>query len=410
MSVAPRAVATYLAARVLPALATMCLTFLCIHALRPEDYASYSLAMLAAGVAAGFVGGVSGQAMLRYSGELTPQALRHGLVAFPLLAGALACLLVLAYFGWRGETSAAALLATLAVPALALMDTRRSLFIARGRADAVFALDIWRACLALALCWGLLRVWGAHAAAPLLAQLLAVVACLILVQSPNSKVSQQGRHRSIDAQYVGYGVGIAGGMGGIVAMSLAERSVVADALGLAASGHYSAQADVINAAFSAAAGALAAAMMPAYLAQTHDPDLLALRRLRRLALASMLLVAALCLLLGVALSCSGAGRISSALTGDVSTGIVLVAAGTVWATAGFVQKPLELRGRTYLLAAGVAAALLSFILVAPVLAERSGSTGVALAKLSAGLLYAAITMGLDQATRKDRARSLRKSK
>lgn len=409
MSVAPRAVATYLAARVLPALATMCLTFLCIHALRPEDYASYSLAMLAAGVAAGFVGGVSGQAMLRYSGELTPQALRHGLVAFPLLAGALACLLVLAYFGWRGETSAAALLATLAVPALALMDTRRSLFIARGRADAVFALDIWRACLALALCWGLLRVWGACRCA---------VACATV-----------GGRRLLDSGAVAEFKGVSAGATSQHRCAVRRlrrgdcrrdgrhcRDVARRTVGRRGCAGPCSERSLLSPSrcdqrsLLRRREGLAAAMMPAYLAQTHDPDLLALRRLRRLALASMLLVAALCLLLGVALSCSGAGRISSALTGDVSTGIVLVAAGTVWATAGFVQKPLELRGRTYLLAAGVAAALLSFILVAPVLAERSGSTGVALAKLSAGLLYAAITMGLDQATRKDRARSLRKSK
>ncbi len=381
-----RALLTYVAARVVPAIASMALTFLCIDALRPEDYASYSLTLLAAGVAAGFVGGVSAQAMLRYARELSAQALQRGLLGLPLLASALACPLVAAYLAWRGEWSGAALIAIAAIPALAVMDTRRSLFVASARADAVFALDAWRAGLALLLTFVLLHGWGARAESPLLAQGLSVLACLLLVGSRRAAMVPTGS-RAIDAQYVGYGVGLAGWMAVIVALSLAERSVVAAASGLAASGRYAAQADVINAVFAALGGALAQAMMPAYLAQAADPDVAALRRLRRLALLGVLAIGALCVLLGSVLSASGLGRISAALTGDVPTALVLVAAGALWTAAGFVQKPIELRGRTHWLFAGVALTMLLFLLIAPTLAKSHGPLGVALAKLIAGLAY-----------------------
>ncbi len=381
-----RALLTYVAARVVPAIASMALTFLCIDALRPEDYANYSLTLLAAGVAAGFVGGVGAQAMLRYARELSAQALRRGLLGLPLCASALACPLVAAYLAWRGEWSGAALIAIAAIPALAVMDTRRSLFVASARADAVFALDAWRAGLALLLTFVLLHGWGARAESPLLAQGLSVLACLLLVGSRRAAMVPTGS-RAIDAQYVGYGVGLAGWVAVIVALSLAERSVVAAASGLAASGRYAAQADVINAVFAALGGALAQAMMPDYLAQAADPDAAALRRLRRLALLGVLAIGALCVLLGGALSASGQGQISAALTGDVPTALVLVAAGALWTAAGFVQKPIELRGRTHWLFAGVALAMLLFLLIAPALADRHGPLGVALAKLIAGLAY-----------------------
>jgi len=209
---------------------------------------------------------------------------------------------------------------------------------------------------------------------------------LLLVGSRRAAMVPAGS-RTIDARYVGYGVGLAGWMAVIVALSLAERSVVAAASGLAASGRYAAQADVINAVFAALGGALAQAMMPTYLAQAADPDEAALRRLRRLALLGVLAIGALCVLLGAALSVSGLGRISAALTDDKSTAFVLVAAGALWTAAGFVQKPIELRGRTHWLFGGVAVSLLLFLLIAPTLAERHGPLGVAMAKLIAGLAY-----------------------
>jgi hypothetical protein len=381
-----RALSTYVAARVIPAIASMALTFLCIDALRPEDYASYSLTLLAAGVAAGFVGGISAQAMLRHARELSEPALRRGLLGLPLLASALACPLVAAYLAWQGQWSAAALIAIASIPAIAIMDTRRCLFVAGARADAVFALDAWRAGLALLLTFVLLHLWGARAESPLLAQGLSVLACLMLVGSRRAGLVSTGS-RTIDARYVGYGVGLAGWMAVVVALSLAERSVVAVASGLAASGRYAAQADVINAVFAALGSALAQAMMPAYLAQAAAPDAAALRRLCRLALLGVLAIAGLCLVLGGALSASGLGQVSAALNDDLPTALVLVAAGALWTAAGFVQKPIELRGRTHWLFAGVALSLLLFLLIAPSLAERHGPIGVATSKLIAGLAY-----------------------
>ena len=398
MRLPPRGLLTYVAARALPAVATMCMTFLCIHALSPEDYASYSLSLLAAGVVAGFVGGVSGQAMLRYGLELSPEALSRGLVGLPLAASVLVCPLVAGYLAWRVGLSVPALIAMAAIPGLALMDTRRSLFVACARADAVFALDAWRAGLALLLTFVFFQEWGAHASVPLLAQLAAVVLCLLLVRV--SRVSPpSGGDRLIDAHYLGYGAGLAGWTAVIVGLSLAERSVVASESGLAASGRYAAQADVINAVFSALGAALAQAMMPAYLAQSRDLDADVLRRLRRLALLGVSVIAALCFFFGGVLSALGIGRISDALTRDLPTALTLVAAGALWTAAGFVQKPIELRGRTVWLFAGVAASLLLFVLIAPTLAARFGPVGVAAAKLTAGLAYIGIALMLCRVVR-----------
>ena len=393
-----RALTTYVAARILPAFSSMLLTMLCIQVLKPEDYAAYSLTLLAAGVAAGFVGGVSGQAMLRYAHELSPSALNLALIGFPLLAATLTCPLVLTYFAVRGNLTSAALLATAALPLIALLDTRRSLFVARARAGAAFALDAWRAGLGLLFAAALLLCWGPYVAAPLLAQLLSVVACLLLVRPQRTEVPAWAA-RHVDRRYVGYGVGLAAWSAVIVGLSLAERSVLADVVGMSASGRYAAQADVINAVFSAGAGALASTMMPAYLAQSQKQELAALYRLRRLALLGIVAIALLCLLLGTLLALVKPGRIAQAVTSDVPTGFVLVLAGAVWAAAGFVQKPVELRGQTYRLAAGVVLVLVLFLLIAPALADRFAAFGVAAARLIAGCGYAALALAAARPTR-----------
>ena len=393
-----RDLATYFAARAVPALAGMGLTFLCIHTLQAEEYARYSLTLLSAGVAAGLVGGVAGQAMLRYARELSAPALRRGLVGFPLLSSALACPFVLAWLAWDGGVSAAALIATATIPALAVMDTRRSLFVARGRAEAVFALDAWRAGAALLLAFALLHGWGAYAAAPLLAQGLSIAFCLLLVPARGDDAPAHGT-RVVDARYVGYGLGIAGWMATVVGMSVIERALVGWRWGLAEAGHYAAQADVVNAVFAAAAGALASAMMPAYLAQAKDPDPAALRQLRRVALWSVLALAGACLLLGAALGAWGSGRIAQALTAETHTALMLVAAAATWTAAGFVQKPLELRGRTQFLVGAVLLALLLFVPAAVMLGNRLGPAGVALAKLLAGLFYGGVVLVLGRSAR-----------
>ena len=66
MSISARELLVYLASRVVPALGTLILTFLCVAVLSPEQYGSYSVALTAAGVASGFVGGACGQPILRY--------------------------------------------------------------------------------------------------------------------------------------------------------------------------------------------------------------------------------------------------------------------------------------------------------------------------------------------------------
>ncbi len=393
MTLAARDLLAYLAARVLPAGATMGLSLLCIHWLSAEQYAVYSAAQAAAGVAVGFVGGMSGQALLRYARELAPRALQRGLVIVPLVAAALVCPLLLGWLAWHAGATASTWVAAALVPLLALLDTRRSLFVANGQAGQVFRLDAWRAGLALPLALMLLHGWGLHAAAPLMAQCLSVLMGLWLVRAALPAEVHPGSRR-IDGAYLHYGLGIACWMAGIVALSVAERAVLADAAGMAASGGYAAQADTINAIFAAGSGALAAALMPSYLAQSRAADGVALRRLRSTGLLGVLATATICLLFGVVLAWAGEGRIVAVLTGDVSTALVLVAGAAAWAAAGFVQKPVELSGRTWRLFGGVATALLLFLLVAPTLAAQHGATGVAAARLMAGVAYAVIALVL----------------
>lgn len=384
-----RELATYLAARVLPALASMCLTFLCIHTLSAADYGTYSLTLLPAGVATGLIGGLSAQAMLRYAHEMAPGQLRRGLVALPLAASALACPLVLGYLAWSVGLYQGAFVAVASIPLITLMDTRRSLFVARARAASVFALDALRAVIALALAWTFFATWGARPTVPLLAQAISVAACLCLVR-PNVAMPDQVRTRKVDRRYVSYGLWFAGWLAVMGALAVAERSIVESVSGIAASGRYAAQADVVNAIFSATGGALASSMMPRYLAMSHVEDASILRHLLHIGLAGTALTAVLCLVLGAALYGLGAGALSTALTGDPSTGLILVLAGLVWTAAGFVQKPLELRGQTRLTFAAVSVSLLLFLAIGPLFGRWLGSPGVGMAKVLAGLVFVAL--------------------
>lgn len=386
MSVSTHALLVYLASRAVPAFATLILTVLCIAFLSPEQYGAYSVALTAAGVASSFVAGACGQPLLRYSRELRLASLWHALWTLPLAVGLCAMAAVLVYLAATTGMSMAGLLAAAAVPIVGLLDTRRNLFVAGGHAGAVLILDSWRSVLALSVGGLLLYAGSEQATAPLAAQLVAAGLSLVLVRERATDGPRGSRQ--IDRIYALYGLGFAGWMAGVVALSVAERALLADIGGLGAIGRYAAQADVINPIFAAGAGALASTMMPAYLAQTVQRDAAALRKMRRQGVLGCLAIALLCLLLGSLLALIPDTRVARALTADVSTAMILVAAATVWAAAGFIQKPIELSGQTYLLSAGLAGALVLFLVVAPPLAERLAASGVALAKLLAGCAFA----------------------
>jgi len=397
MSYSLRTLIVYAAARVLPAMAVMVLTFLCIHVLPPERYAIYSLTLLASGVASGFVGAASGQPMLRYSHQLNPTALRRAQIQLPLVVAMLTVPVVLAYLSATSGLSLSAFLAVALIPLFALVDTRRSLFVARGRANAVFAMDAWRSALMLLFGAALLSLWGAQTEAPLAAQLLALIACLVLVRDRADDGT--GGAREVDRAYLFYGLGFAGWSAGIVALSLTERSMLANVTGLASSGRYAAQADVVNAVFSAGAGAIASMLMPIYLEQTTRPDAKVRRRLLRFGVLGCLGIVLLCLLIGALLRLFPDVRIAQALIADTPTALMLVAAAAMWAVAGFVQKPVELRGQSSWLFLGVVVALLVFLLIAPALAERFAAMGVAFAKLTAGSTYLLVIWLIARETR-----------
>ncbi len=386
-----REMAGYAAARILPALASMATTLLCVQMLSPQDYAVYSLTSLPAAIAAGFAGAATGQALLRYALELKPGAVQRALYGVPALAALLACVLVAGYFWWRGEVSVPALLATAAVPALVLIDARRGWFIALGAVTKVFALDTWRAALALTLTLLLVFGWAAQPAAPLAASAIAGFAALVLVRASPPPTGQTGT-RSIDRAYFAHGLGLAIWLAAILGLSLAERTIVASQLGLADSGRYAAQADVINALFSAAAGAMAAAMMPTYLHGAASGDQAVFAKLLAYASRTVVAFAAACLMAGLALAALapylGQPQLAASLTGDPLTGLMLLAAAAVWAIAGFVQKPVEMGRRTHQLVYAVLAALLVFLVIAPWGAVHHGAPGVAGAKLIAGLCFA----------------------
>lgn len=388
---AARVLATYLAARVLPALASMLLTLLCIHALAAEAYGVYSLTLLPATLAATLAGGLTGQALLRYGHELMPRDLRIGLIALPLASAALVVPAVAAWLGWSVGWHAGTAAALLLVPLITLVDTRRNLFVARAAARSVLAMDGLRAAAALAVTAALFAVVPALPAVPLAAQCLAAALCLALVRPGPPPADASPRLRRVDRGYVLYGLWFAGWMAALGALSLAERAIVDAASGLAASGRYAAQADVVNAVFSATAGALASALMPRYLAASRGAVLAPWKRLLRIGLAGTAVAAVACLGVGVLLAAFGRGRIAEALVGDPATALLLVAAGAVWTAAGFVQKPLELAGRTRSTFLAVGAALALFLIVAPSLARSHGPAGVAAARLLAGAAFVAAT-------------------
>jgi hypothetical protein len=384
---APRAreLLTYLAARVVPALASMGLTFVCIHALSVEAYGLYSLTLLPATVAVGLVGGLSAQSMLRYGNEMQERELQRGLVRFPLLASALVLLPFLAWVVWSVGWHAGIVFAAAWIPLTAMMDTRRGLLVARGLAHSVLVMDGLRAASALAL--AVLLFWWVDfgATVPLLALALSVALCLWLLRVPD-RAEAPTASRTVDRHYVMYGLWFAGWLAVLGAVSAAERSVVEATSGLAASGRYAAQADIVNAVFAATSSALAASMMPIYLAD-HGQHAHVLRRLLRIGLVGILLTGLSCVAAGFVLRWLELGKISQSLAGDVNTGVLLVLSAAVWSAAGFVQKPLELSGRTRSTFVCVVVAFGVFVGLASFWGRQFGPHGVAAAKLVAGLCF-----------------------
>lgn len=379
-----RTVSLYLAARVVPALGSMGVTLLCIQTLSAEQYGRYSLTLLPAAFASGLIGGFCGQAMLRYGNELAPAAFFRGLVGLPLLAAAVSIPLVLAYLHASVGVSFASWLAVGSIPIVALLDVRRNLFVARGQARAVFAMDALRALTALVLTYGLFRLVEPTIVVPLGAQLIALATGLAVVR-PGLAAPARGGLRQVDRRYAAYGLWFAGWIGVAVAFPVAERSIVEAVRGLAASGRYAAQADVVNAVFATMAGALASSMMPRYLSAAVGDR--SLRRLEALGIGGTFVAAALCAGVGAALRIGFDGRIAQALSGDAATGLGLVAAGFLWAAAGFVHKPLELRGRSRDIFVAAAIAFVLFLVIAPAIAHLLGAPGVAWAKAIAGIAF-----------------------
>lgn len=390
-----RTVAGYAAARIVPALASLATTLLCVQALSAEHYAVFSLTALPATVAAGFAGAAAGQSLQRYALELRRDRVGTALLGLPLAVSAAALVVLALYYFAVQRWGLAALLAAAAVPALVLIDTRRAWFIAHGAVGRVFAIDSGRAVATLLLTLLLLWQWGAHPAAPLAAGALAAFAALGLVRS-TPRVTRTTGKQDIDRSYLGHGLSLAVWLAVILGLSLAERSVVADRLGLAASGSYAAQADVINALFAAAGSALAAAMMPAYLRSASANAADSARVFRSLlgyAATAVLALATATAVLGWALGATspalGQPQALVSLTADAATGGLLIAAAAAWTMAGFVQKPAEMRGRAWHIVWAVLAALLSFLLLAPWAASEFGAPGVAGAKLAASGVFMA---------------------
>jgi hypothetical protein len=385
-----RMVAGYTAARALPALASLATTALCVQLLSAQDYAVFSLTALPAAVLAGFAGAACGPALLRFALELSDRATRQALLALPLLYGALGFGLAMAYLAWRDGLTTAAWWAALSIPAMVLIDARRNAFIAEGKVAQVFKLDSARALLALALTAALLLAWAATPVAPLAATALAALAALLLVANP-ARAPAKPQGRAIDQAYLAHGLALALWLAALLALSLAERALVAEHLGLADSGRYAAQADIVNALFAAMGGALAAAMMPSYLSSVAHRNAVAQGQLLLYALGAVGALAALCLGLGWALralrTVIGEPRLLQSLVGDAATGAWLLAAAAVWTGAGFVQKPVELGGASRHLVFAMLGALLVFGLLGPWAVRDFGAPGVAAAKLAAGVVF-----------------------
>lgn len=379
------ALSVYILSRVLPAGASMALMLLCIRELSPEEYARYSVIMLASGLASGFIGGVSAQPMLRYACELSARTLRRALIGVPLIGAMLTVPIVLVYLGTATGWSLTLMWVAALVPLVALIDTRRSMFVARGLPSAVFWLDLVRSSLALIIGAALFTHWESAITAPLAGQTVAAAIVLFAVR-PRVDDGPHGC-RSIDQGYFRYGLGVAGWMVVMVGISLGERLVVNDAIGMAGSGRYAAQADAINAIFSAGVTAIAFTVMPNWLALVESKNRQSLNRLLQWGVLGCIFLASICFLVGALLTLVPSSRIAQTLIADIPIATTLVVASMVWSIGIFVQKPIELRGDTWRLFVVAMGVLLFFVVVASIAATVFGALGVAFAKLLAGLVY-----------------------
>lgn len=367
----------------------MALTLLCVHVLASEDYARFSLTLLPVLLAAGFISGISGQAMLRHGDELTPHARHQGLVAVPVALSLLIAPLVFAFT--PGPIGGTAVLALLLLPLMVLADTRRSLLIARGDATLVLRLDLARGLLALLLALIGFAFAGPWPVVPVGAQVLAGAGALLVVPVAPLLVPQRDclASRRIDRRYLRYGLLFALWSLLVGALSLAERHIVERGMGLAASGAYAAKADVIGAICSAIGGVVGSALMPHYLAAARKQAGVSMGRLLRVGLVATTCAALLCLTLVGLATVAPISTFASPLGGDLPTALALVIAASLWLLAVFVHKPLELSGRTdRMLLLGVCAVLLFALLAGPLM-QRWGAAGVALAKAIAGAAYVA---------------------
>jgi len=341
----------------------MCLTFLCIHSLSAPAYGLYSLTLLPAGVAAGLIGGLSAQACCVMGTTWQRQSC---VVACWASIGREP---VVCRWCWLPGWSVG-LYAGVFLPSprfLCGLDGHTAQPV-RGTRSA-------RSVLALTCC-ALSQPWSwcgccckAGGAAAVLCWPRRFLSWLSGGGATQDPIATQAGTRRVEPPLPELRPVVCRLAGGDRVISLAERSVVESVSGMAASGRYAAQADVVNAIFSATGGPW----------RLHDAELSAMtgpacadaERLLRLGLLGTAATGALCVALGVGLSALGTGRIADALTGDPRTALMLVAAGAVWTAAGFVQKPLELRGRPgSLWGGGVVAAVL--LATAPWLARSFG--------------------------------------
>lgn len=386
-----RTMAAYAGARALPALMSFVFTLVCVQSLTAAEYGTYSLTLLPVTMGASFAGGLAGQPMLRFGSELARAERRVGLGRVPLLVAAIALPLLAIYLYAAGRSAAAFAVSVALVPLTAVLDTRRNYFVAMSRASRVFGLDAVRSVSSVVLLLLLIGQGFATSWVPLAAMLSAAALSLLTVSARADTESEEGDRR-IDAAYLRYGFWVACWMAVIALMPLMERMLLESRFSVSDAGRYSAIADPISTAMSAAGGVVASALMPRFVDAWNRASAASLRRLTITSLGAVVGAALLCLAAGAVIVALDWGRWAGLLHTNVALSLLLLAGIALWQAAVFVHKPLELRAKTSVMFGCLVGAALVFLLCAGPLIARWGAEGVAVAKLLAGVAYISLVM------------------
>lgn len=365
----------------------MVFTLGCVQTLSSEQYARYSLGVLPALIAAGFVGGLAGQPLLRFGTRLDRSGLARALLLVPLAGALVSIPPILAWWAVQSSGWSIVLLLTLLlVPAIALTDARRSFLVATSQPSAVLRLDSIRTFASLVLLWLLFQTDATAEAVPIAAMLCGTVLAL-LVSRPKFTGKPSEAQVKVDRAYLGYGVWAACWMGLISMFPLAERHMLQRAHGLDAAGIYSALGDPTLTLMAAGTSVVVSAVSPKLVAAWYTGDLALVRWLTRIGVLAASGLAAVVWLAGAIGAGLQVGRLGTLLHEFPVLATAMLVVTAAWQFAIFAHKPLELMRRVDLMFGALLLAWLVFAAAGLLLVGPLQGLGLLVAKAASLLAY-----------------------